>query len=367
MNGLNVTMSAPKRARVEIYGDIGPSWAGMIDTRSVSNAIHGLGEIESIEVRLNSKGGSGFEGLGIASLLKDHPARVEVVIDGVAASAASLIVMAGDSVRIPKNAMLMIHDPVVMIGGREADLQRGIDMLKAMKRASIALYAAKSGKSEKEIAALMTAETWYVGQEAVDAGFADAAETELPLNQAPVKQTLDVQMHLDSLPGLRANHAPLKQSDLEGNMPESPKTPETPAGGQVPATPVVTVPQPDVAKIASEAASQAIADERVRVASILSLCAQAKKPEAARKYLDEGTSVHDVQAALFKLLCDERKPSDDGSQAAGATQAASDPNVAFTAEYKANPHYARIGMSLEDYIATRRIDEGLDKLAPKRS
>jgi ATP-dependent Clp protease protease subunit len=117
MPDFKVYMLAPKRARVEIYDLLGPSMFGMIDAKSISEAIATLGELDTIELRINSRGGSAFEGLAIASLLADHPARVEAKVDGVAGSAATLITAAADSVEMPKNALFFIHDPVPISAG----------------------------------------------------------------------------------------------------------------------------------------------------------------------------------------------------------------------------------------------------------
>jgi ATP-dependent protease ClpP protease subunit len=359
---LQILMTAPKQARIEIYDDIGPSWLGMIDTKLVSSKLAALGDVQSVEVRINSRGGDAWEGLGIANLLKEHPAKIQIVVDGIAASAASLIAMAGDSVRIPKNAILMIHEPWTIAFGDADALRKAIASLEVTTKAGIALYSAKSGKPSEEIAALLKAETWYTGEEAVAAGFADLTDKELPAASAPTKESAKQAYDaLRALPLLAMTTFPKPTPEI--SMSKVNETPETPAVEKPASPPALT--QAEAAKIASDAAIKAVADERLRTATVLSLCTQAKKPDLARKYLDEGTPVMEVQAALFKLLCEERKPTDDGGQAAGATQAVADPNDAYKAEYKANPHYAKMGMKVEDYIATRRIDDGLDVLAAK--
>jgi ATP-dependent protease ClpP protease subunit len=174
----NIVMLAKGKARVEIYDVIGPSWAGMIDTKLVAQHLKDAGELSDIEVRINSPGGSAFDGLAIHNILKDHPAKVTVVIDGVAASAASLIAMAGDTIRIPKNAMMMIHEASGYVFGNKAELSKAIDMLDGVNRAGVATYVAKSKQSAEKVAQWMNDETWFTGQEAVDAGLADTTEAD---------------------------------------------------------------------------------------------------------------------------------------------------------------------------------------------
>ena len=83
---VSLKMQGPKSARLEIYGEIGPSSLGMIDGKEVSAKLKSAGELASLEVRINSVGGSAFEGLAIHNILKEHPAKVDVVVDGIAAT-----------------------------------------------------------------------------------------------------------------------------------------------------------------------------------------------------------------------------------------------------------------------------------------
>jgi ATP-dependent protease ClpP protease subunit len=185
MNVVNVSMSADRRARVDFYGEIGPSSLGMIDAAKVSEQVSKIPNASEIELHINSRGGSAYDGLAIASILRDHPAKKIGVVDGIAASAATLPLMVCDVVRIPKNALMMLHDPIVAVVGGERSLQMGIDQLKALKAACVALYAVKSGKSEAEVSAIMSATTWYQGQQAVDARFADTVDAPLAVDRVP--------------------------------------------------------------------------------------------------------------------------------------------------------------------------------------
>lgn len=162
------------KLRLEIYDTIGPSWSGMVDAKSVSAALRAAGSVSEINLHINSPGGSAFEGIAIYNVLRDHPARVNVVVDGLAASSASLIAMAGDTIRMASNALMMIHEPWTVIAGEAKDLAKAIDVLNKTRDAVVATYAARTKQSPQWVAEKMAATTWFNATEAVNAGFADA-------------------------------------------------------------------------------------------------------------------------------------------------------------------------------------------------
>jgi ATP-dependent protease ClpP protease subunit len=131
-------------------------------------------DVDAIELHINSPGGSVFDGQAIYSMLKNHKARVDVHIDGLAASIASVIAMAGDTITIPRNALMMIHDPSGFAMGTAEDMRKVATALDKVKGGIIAAYQDRTGKDEAELAELMSAETWMTGDEAVAMGFADA-------------------------------------------------------------------------------------------------------------------------------------------------------------------------------------------------
>lgn len=126
-----------------------------------------------ITVWLNSPGGDVFAAVQIYNMLKEHQGKVTVKIDSLAASAASMIAMAGDEVLISPCGMLMIHDPMSMVFGNEADLSACIDMLREVKEAIINAYELKTGARRTKLAQYMTNETWLNAKKAVDLGFCD--------------------------------------------------------------------------------------------------------------------------------------------------------------------------------------------------
>jgi ATP-dependent protease ClpP protease subunit len=156
-----------------IYDEIG---AFGIPAKAFLDELRALGPIAELTVRINSPGGSVFDGVAIYNALKRHDARVTVWIDGIAASIASMIAMAGDEVIMPENAVLVLHDPSGLVAGTAADMRAMADALDRMKAGMVAAYRDKSGRDDAGIEALMRGETWLSAEDAVGLGFADRVE-----------------------------------------------------------------------------------------------------------------------------------------------------------------------------------------------
>jgi ATP-dependent Clp protease protease subunit len=162
-----------KGAEIVIYDEIG---AFGIPAKAFLDELKALGPIAELTVRINSPGGSVFDGVAIYNALKRHDAMITVRIDGIAASIASVIAMAGDEVVMPENAMLMLHDPSGLVVGTATDMRAMAEALDKMKAGMVAAYRAKSGRDDVEIEALMAAETWLSAQEALELSLADRIE-----------------------------------------------------------------------------------------------------------------------------------------------------------------------------------------------
>ena len=128
---------------------------------------------EDITLFINSPGGDCFAASQIYTMLKEYKGKVSVKIDGIAASAASVIAMAGDEVLMSPTSMLMIHNPSTIVWGEESDMKRGIEMLSEVKESIINAYEAKTGLSRKEISQMMDRETWMSANKAHELGFCD--------------------------------------------------------------------------------------------------------------------------------------------------------------------------------------------------
>ena len=142
-----------------------------------------------IIVWINSVGGDCVAAAQIYNMLMEYPALVTVKIDGIAASAASVIAMAGDSVLMSPVSTMMIHNPATVAIGDHTDMEKAIDMLDAVKDSIINAYEIKSGLSRKEISRMMDAETWFDAHKAVELGFADGiiAPASSPVDMADTK------------------------------------------------------------------------------------------------------------------------------------------------------------------------------------
>ena len=167
----NVQASADAGAgEVSIRGFIG-DW-GLTDADFIAG-VQALGEIKTLNVRLNSRGGQVDHALSIFNFLKSHPAEVVIVVDGVAMSSGSIIAMAGDRIVMPANTVMMVHNPWAYAQGDAAELRKQADHLDTFETALRATYMARTGKTEDEIKALLDEETYMTAAEAVEMGFAD--------------------------------------------------------------------------------------------------------------------------------------------------------------------------------------------------
>ena len=128
---------------------------------------------DDIAVWLNSPGGDVFAASQIYTMLKEYEGKVTVKIDGIAASAASVIAMAGDEIVMSPVAMMMIHNPATVIFGEAGDLASGIKMLTEVKESIVNAYEERTGLSRSKISNMMDAETWFSAKKAVELGFAD--------------------------------------------------------------------------------------------------------------------------------------------------------------------------------------------------
>lgn len=161
---------ADSEAEIYIYDEIG-YWG--VTARQFVNDLKALGDITHINLHINSPGGDVFDGIAIFNALKHHGAAITVHIDGLAASMASVIAMVGNPVIMPENTMMMIHKPWGFAGGDANDMRDYAELLDKVESVLIPAYAAKTGKSSDEIAAMLEDETWMDGSECVELGFAD--------------------------------------------------------------------------------------------------------------------------------------------------------------------------------------------------
>lgn len=165
-------------ATLRLYDPI-DSWGGDwgVSAKEFTSALDALpGDVATIELHVNSPGGEVFDGIAILNALRNHPANVRAVVDGLAASAASFIVSGADEVVMGRNAELMIHDARGIAIGNAADMKQMADLLDHLSDNIAGVYAEKSGGTVADWRTAMLAETWYSADEAVTAGLADRVE-----------------------------------------------------------------------------------------------------------------------------------------------------------------------------------------------
>ncbi len=172
------------KAEIRISGTIGSCWFDEYSANNFLDELNNLGDVEEIILRINSPGGAVYEGVEIYNRLIAHPAKVTVHIDGLAASIASVIAMAGDEIIMPETSMMMIHDPWTIAMGDSNELRKTAEILDKIKVGVLSAYRNKTGLDDLEISELMTAETWLTAEEAVNKKFADAYEVNAELENS---------------------------------------------------------------------------------------------------------------------------------------------------------------------------------------
>jgi ATP-dependent protease ClpP protease subunit len=210
-----------RSAEVRIYDEIG--WFGT-SARSFAEDLAGL-DVDEISLRLNSPGGNAWDGIAIYNSLRAHKAKVKVTVDGLAASAASVIAMAGDELVMNLGSQLMIHDAWVVAIGNAEDLVHAASIIEKLSASMADIYASRAGGSSADWRAAMTAETWYTAEEAVDAGLADALAADTVAEEA--KARFDLTAFAFAYAGRAAAPTPA----ITPRPPAAPKPPAAPAPG----------------------------------------------------------------------------------------------------------------------------------------
>lgn len=180
-------------ADLYIYGVIGESfWGDAVSAKDVMKFLKGTAA-STINIYINSPGGDVFDGIAIYNQLKRQEATVNIHVDGIAASAASVIAMAGDKINMPKTSMLMIHHAWTIAMGNAKDFRKVADDLDKIGEAYAQAYLGRFTGSEDELQKLLDDETYLTASEAVTLGFADAEvedKKEDPKQSVPAKQSL---------------------------------------------------------------------------------------------------------------------------------------------------------------------------------
>lgn len=179
---LRIVNKSETEAEIAIYAGIGQDYWGDGSMISAKDFYERLKDIKStvktITIRINSPGGDVFDGIAIYNILKQHKAKKVVYIDGMAASIASIIALAGDEIYIGEGAMYMIHLPWTWTMGNRMELDNTVNLLMDIEEQMIGIYVKKSGLSRIEVKKMLEDETYMYGQAAVDKGFVDSTMEE---------------------------------------------------------------------------------------------------------------------------------------------------------------------------------------------
>lgn len=297
-------------SKLTLSGSVGDDYWDGFTYSDVVLALAGMDDAADLTVHINSGGGIATEGAAIHALLANRSGRTNVVVEGIAASAASLIAMAGETVSMAEGAICMIHDPSGMTWGTSADHAKQIEALEALATAYARVYATKSGKTADECREIMRAERWFTAEEAIAEGFADAL---IERQAAPVAM-FDYQKYAHAPKTLRAQarnwlkaNPQAAQSAAPGHkeitMTDKTKADDKPAE------------QIDVAK----AQADAVKADRERRAAIMAL-EEAKGREALAEHLYANTemAVDAVKAVLAAAPAPEaEKPEAAAMMTAG--------------------------------------------------
>lgn len=171
MNGFDVKM-AGQTPEFYMYGDIGSDFEG-VTSEQFAKALDSVKKAPELNIRVNSQGGDVFEAYAMYGALKRFTGRVTMHVDGLAASAASYLIMAGHRIKMAENAMVMIHEPYSIARGTASQLEGKVAMLRKITGTVVETYAKRTGQNADDVMAMMAAETWMDAEESLSRGFAD--------------------------------------------------------------------------------------------------------------------------------------------------------------------------------------------------
>ena len=218
---------APKPAELLIYGNIGDRWNE--DGVVASELVRDLSALQAdtINLRINSYGGSVPDGLAIYNALRRHKAAINVFVDGVAISCASYIAMAGDTITMAEHSQMMIHAPWTFAYGNSNDMREQADILDRYAKAMASAYADKSGKTYEDALALLTdgKDHWFLADEAKAEGFADEVGDEVAV-AASLASSFDLSRFKAAAPAAAGHSTPVSQPAAAAAKPQEHSMPE---------------------------------------------------------------------------------------------------------------------------------------------
>lgn len=295
-------------AEIAIYDEIGMWGVTAKDFIGELKAHSG----KNVSLSINSPGGSVFDALAIYNALRAHEGTVTVKVLGIAASAASLIAMAGDKIVMPENTFMMVHNPWTFAMGNAEELRDVAATLDTIGSSLVKTYMSRTGLGEDEINELLAKDTWLTAEEAVALGFATEMEPALK-----VAASYDTDRLPENIRGIfnTANDAPPVEDPLpaEDSAPEDAPPVEEEAPVATFAEQVVALANKAglteyAAAFALNASIKTLEDAQARISAareIHTLCAIAKLPQMASKLIREDVSLDDARAQLCSALAEQ--------------------------------------------------------------
>lgn len=368
MNGLEmrVVNAEAGDAEISINERIGLSADGKsgITAGRFVGELKKLGTPKNIKLRINSRGGDVFEGIGIYEALKNTQAKITTVIEGIAFSMGSVIAMAGDEIEMSSNSLLMLHDPRGGAAGTSEDLRHMANVIDKMRDQLAGIYAERTQTDIADIKAMMARETYLSAPEAKAVRFINrispAKKIAAHLDDADLAKVPD---RFRELVAELTTPEPEQKKMAENTPNPAALSAEEVAGLKAllakPATPPTQPEAIDTAKIVADA--QAV--EQKRCSMIADKCKLLGVADLAGDLI--GDKALSIENALAKIIDEsaKRNPSagaNDGKQKVDPP----DENQAYRDEYKANAELAKF-MTCEEFIRERRIDDGKEKIGPK--
>jgi ATP-dependent Clp protease protease subunit len=291
-------------AEIVIYDEIGKSWWGeeTVSAKQFLDDLNALGEVTNITLRINSPGGDVFDGVAIHNAIKNHKAKVEARVEGIAASAASYVAIAADKVVMPANSFMLVHGASGMSWGNADDMRAIADDLDRIDKSLTATYVARGKSTTAKVKALMKEDRLMDAAEAKEWGFADEVTSE---------KKMAANFSLRLLPKAAAEKFRAVTGEGQGDPPPPAPQPEASEVQPVatPTPPAPEVKEPPSAKVVdlNMAKQQGIDEHKAYVASVTDLCVLAQMPDRVGAYVRAGTKVEDVRKELLDLRAQQQE------------------------------------------------------------
>lgn len=291
-----------------VYGEISEYW-GQVDSKSFARQLSSISSSE-INVRVNSYGGEVFTAQAIYSLLKNHPASINVFIDGIAASAATIIAMAGDKIVMPSNAMMMVHNPLTMGYGNANDFREVADLLDKVRETLLAVYREKTGLSDEKLVELLDDETYMTAQEAFDYGFIDQIDEQIKVAASLSRTKMvvnDLELNVERFANMPDNWLNKQSSHEPENKPATPDNSKV--EGEKPMNlEELKAKHPDLCnQILNEGKEAGEKAERTRIQSIEDMAMPGYESLVNKAKFEEPVQASDLAIALVKAQKEKGK------------------------------------------------------------